>query len=230
MLPETTAIDPYRSPVLPAMEAVTSSKGGRPTGLTVICVLCIVLGSLGLMNSLLGTVGAAAGPWMQKNLQPKSGPPELQKVQSKFQDEAAAVQTKYFTPLVLGLAFRFLAALLLLIGGIRTLSLQENGRKMLIAACVVALAFELAHSVLQSFMMLEMMTAFNSLMRGVMEVAPDGKKMPAGVAKTIGTVMQAVVVAQFLAIFGLVALKGGLYIFSFFYLQKQRIMALFQPA
>jgi hypothetical protein len=230
MASESSAVDPYRSPVLPEYDPLGRSRGGRPTGITVLCVLCIVLGALGLMNSLMGTLGAVAGPQLQRILQPKAGPSEMQKAQEKFQQEVNDVQAKFFTPLILGLGFRFLVAMLLLIGGVRTLSLHENGRKMLVVACALALIFEMGHAVLQSMISMEMMVAFNSLTEGILASAPDDKKMPPDFAKTMGTVMRITFLSQFVLMFGLVLAKGALYIFGYVYLQKQRIKALFQPA
>lgn len=229
MLPDSAAVDPYRSPALPAQEVPSGVQQGRPTVLTVICVLCIVLGALGLMNSLLGSAGAIAGPQLQKALQPKAGFPEQQKAQAEFQEEVAKVQGEYFTPIILSLAFRFIAALLLLIGGIRALGLREEGRQMLIAACVVALIFELGHAILQSLMMLEMMSALNLLAEGMVSAAPDGKKLPPQVARFVRGLMRGMFIAQFVLMYGLVLLKAVLYIFSYFYLRKPQIKALFTP-
>lgn len=226
MLPDSTAVDPYRSPALPETMPPGSSRG-RPTGLTVLCVLCMVLGALGLMNSLLGTVGAVAGPYLQRMFQPKGPLNEMQKIQQRFQDEANDVQNKYYTPSTLALVFRFIAALLLLIGGVRTLSLCDRGRKMLLAACAIALIFELGHSVLYSIINIEMRTAFNSLVEGM--VSPGDGKMPPGAAKFAAATMRIMYIAQFVLMLALVLAKGGLYIFGYVYLQKQQIKALFHP-
>ena len=57
-MPETPmtadSFDPYRSPSLPEGPYAGVAPSGRPGGLTTLCVLCMVLGALGLFNSLLG--------------------------------------------------------------------------------------------------------------------------------------------------------------------------------
>src|SRR5206468_2113701 len=164
MSAETQTFDPYRSPTLPEAPYAPSMIAGRPVWLTTLCVLCIVLGALGLMNSLLGAFGAVAGPAFQKAIQPKTSakmPQGFQDAQNEFQDNINAVQTKYMWVTIPALMVRAVAALLLLIGGVRSLSLVEGGRKMLLIACGVAVVFELMHAILQSIVAMDMMTIVN---------------------------------------------------------------------
>jgi len=131
------SFDPYRSPSLPDTPYAGVTSSARPGWLTVLCVLCMVLGGLGIFNSLLGGFGAAGGKAFQAWVQPKGAPgmpPEMQEAQEKFQNDVAAVQDKFFWAIVPSIGFRFIAATLLLVGGIRALSLKESGRKVLLIA------------------------------------------------------------------------------------------------
>ena len=226
------AFDPYRSPSLPeGPYAGGQVAAGRPGLLTALCVLCIVLGTLGLMNSLFGTIGALAGPKLQQMIQPKSSPSmpqEMQKVQQEFQDEVIRIQGKYYWESVVALLFRFAAALLLLIGGLRTLGFAEPGRKVLLVACAVALAFELAHAILQSMVQMEMMSSVNSLVEGLLNNMPQNKDMPAGFKGTMSSIVRGSIIAQLVIMYLLVLAKAGLYLFGLIYLQKPHIKALFK--
>src|SRR5262245_55300059 len=199
MSADSQAFDPYRSPSLPeGPYADGRVQAGRPGALTALCVLCIVLGALGLMNSLFGTIGAVAGPKLQAAFQPKSSPgmpAEMQKVQQEFQDEVMKIQAKYFWESVIALVFRFAAALLLLIGGLRSLGLAEPGRKILLVACAVALAFELAHAILQSMVQMEMMTSVNSFVEGLLSNMPQGKGTPPGFNSMMQSVVRGSIIA-----------------------------------
>lgn len=234
MSPESQALDPYRSPSLPEGPYVEARvRAGRPGMLTALCVLCIVLGTLGLMNSLFGTLGAIAGPKLQKLFQPPpspSAPQEMRDAQTKFQDEVVVIQEKYYWESIAALLFRFVTALLLLIGGLRSLGLAEPGRKLLIIACGVALAFELAHAILQSVIMMEMMTAVNSFVEGMLGSIPKGKNTPPGFNNMMQTVVRGSIIAQLVIMFLLVLAKAGLYLFGLVYLQKPHIRALFKAA
>jgi hypothetical protein len=229
MTADSTSFDPYRSPSLPEGPYAGAAPSGRPGMLTTLCVLCIVLGALGLLNSLLGAAGAIGGRALQTAIQPKTStglPPEMQEAQQKFQDDVNAVQAKYFWALVPGLGFRFVAALLLLIGGIRSLSLKDSGRKLLLAACGVAVVFELVHSILQSIITLETMTAVNSYVEKLTTLLPQKKEAP-GVIAVLPMIVRGSIIGSLILAFLIALAKIGLYLFGLIYLQKKHIRGLF---
>src|SRR3954470_2053768 len=109
MSAESQTFDPYRSPTLPEVPYAPPMTTGRPGWLTTLCVLCIVLGALGLFNSLLGAAGAIGGQFIQKALQPAAGagmPADMKDAQEEFQADINAVQLKYFWATIPALAFR----------------------------------------------------------------------------------------------------------------------------
>ena len=230
MSANSSALDPYRPPSLPEGPYEGLPSSGRPGWLTVLCVLCIVLGSLGIMNSLMGTAGAIGGQKLQAMVQPKasrSAGPEMQKVQQEFQDEINGVQNRYFWPIVGGLAFRVVAALLLLIGGILSLNLKESGRKTLLVACAVAVVFELLHAILQSFVNMETMTAVNSFVQKFTTALPQGENTPPNFAPMMQGIVQGSIIAGFVIAYLLALAKICLYIFGLIYLQKKHIRGVF---
>src|SRR6478672_9919227 len=152
MTAETGAFDPYRSPSLPEGVYTGPRPVGRPGWLSFLCVLCIVLGALGIMNSVFGTFGMVVGPRFQQFMaaQPKPGmPDDLKEAQEKMQADMYTIQAKYIWPLGLSIALRLVVCTLLLIGGIRCLNLSEPGRKLLIIACSIALVFDLLQAIFQ---------------------------------------------------------------------------------
>jgi hypothetical protein len=228
MTAEPKSFDPYRSPSLPEGPYAGVPRVGRPGKLTTLCVLCIVLGALGMMNSLFGAVGAAGGRVLQAAIQPKTSPgmpPGMQEAQNKFQEDLYTVQVKYLWAIVPGLIFRFVAALLLLIGGIRSLSLREPGRKLLLIACSVALVFELCNSILQSVISLDTMTAVNSYVESLMAALPQNG--PAEVGAIVPAIVRGSIVGGMVITYLIALAKMGLYLFGLIYLQKKHIRGLF---
>lgn len=230
MSAEPQTFDPYRSPTLPEVPYAPPAAAGRPGWLTSLCVLCIVLGALGLMNSLLGTFGAIAGPAFQKAIQPKASakmPQGMQDAQIEFQERINSVQAKYLWATVPALAFRALAASLLLIGGIRSLSLVEGGRKALLLGLAVAVVFELLHSILQSIVALDMMTIVNEYIEKVLQSVPKNNNGP-DLSKIMPTIVRWSILGSLIFTFLIAVGKIGLYIFGLIYLRKPHIQALFQ--
>ncbi len=230
MSAEPQTFDPYRSPTLPEVPYAPPAAAGRPGWLTSLCVLCIVLGALGLMNSLLGTFGAIAGPAFQKAIQPKASakmPQGMQDAQIEFQERINSVQAKYLWATVPALAFRALAASLLLIGGIRSLSLVEGGRKALLLGLAVAVVFELLHSILQSIVALDMMTIVNEYIEKVLQSVPKNNNGP-DLSKIMPTIVRWSILGSLIFTFLIAVGKIGLYIFGLIYLRNPHIQALFQ--
>jgi hypothetical protein len=228
---EFSPVDPYSSPALPEGPYAGKPGSGRPQLLTVLIIVCLVLGALGIFNSITGAVGAAAGPQLQKALQPKmppNVPPGMQKAQDDFQAEINEVQAKYFWEMVISLGVRLLAAVLLVVGSVKALGRKESGRVLLIAACAVALAFEMGHAILQTIMNTEVMTALNGYLESMSQSMPNKDK-----TKQVQSLIQGVGgVVKYLTIGGiylLLFIKGGIYLFGLIYLRREKVKEYFQP-
>jgi hypothetical protein len=230
MTSDTSSFDAYRSPTLPEAPYAPAPTSGRPGLLTTLCVLAIVLGALGILNSFLGVAGAVGGKMLQSAMQPKAGAgisDDMQKAQEEFQANVNAVQDKYLWATIPALGFRFIAALLLLIGGIKSLSLQEPGRKVLLTACAVAVVFEILHAILQSVLNLDMMTAVNSYVEKLGDAMPSGQNDAEQVRGVMGTIVKASIIGGLVLAYFIALLKIALYVFGLIYLRRDRIRALF---
>jgi hypothetical protein len=234
MSSDAHSFDPYRSPSLPeGPYSGPPPTGRRPGLLTTLCVLCIVLGALGLFNSLFGgfmlVVGHRFQQFVMKSQSQTPGvPPEMQKAQEEMQTEIYAIQEKYLWALASGLVFRFLASGLLLVGGSGALGLKPWGRQVLIAGCAVAAPFVMLDAILQSLISMENMTVMNSYMERMIQATP-GNGAPQNVEGFIRGMFGFIKIAS-IAVVGLIALaKIALYIFGLIYLNKPHIKALFVP-
>ena len=230
MTAETSSFDPYRSPSLPEGTYAGPPPRGRPGWLSALCVICIVLGALGLMNSVFGTIGLVVGPSFQRFMaaQPQPGmTEELKKAQENFQEDMYKIQRKYIWPLSVSMLVRVVVCTLLLVGGIRALSMVEKGRKLLIVACSIALVFDLLQAILQLVIAVENMTVTNEFMEVMASQGGSTPKEVEAVIKTIGSVIRFLVLGM-VCVFALA--KIAFYIFTVLYLQKPHIMALFKAS
>lgn len=230
MSADSQAFDPYRSPAPPEIPYAGGPRSGRPAWLTTVCVICIVLGALGLINSLAGSIGVIGGRRFQAVFRMPAGAgasDNMKDAQKKFEDDIYGVLKKYWWPVVATMLVRFAVAVLLLVGGIRSLGLHESGRKTLLTACIIALPLELGYAILQTFMQLENMTAMNSFAESFGQSLPQNQNN-ANVGKTMQYIFRASMIAS-IAFATLIALaKIGFYTFSILYLQRFPIRALFQ--
>ena len=225
----STDFDPYRSPSLPEGPVQPVVGRGRPGWLTTLCVLCIVLGALGLINTFVETAGLLAGRYIQAAVKAQPSPgmsKDMQEAQEEFQEEMYSVQLKYWWPLAAGNVLRFGVAALLIVGGVRALGMSEGGRLTLLAACAVALPFELARTILQSVIMLENMTAMNSFAEKLAAEMPQ--EGPAGMQNFIQIVFRGTMIASAVIMYALALAKIGLYLFGVIYLRRESIKRLFQ--
>lgn len=230
MSADPRAFDPYRSPSLPEGPYAGRPPSGRPGLLTALCVFAIVLGVLGLILAVVGTGGLIAGKQLQKAFQPRPAPgipPEMVQAQQDLQDEMYAVQARYTVPLGGLLLFQFVAALLLLVGGVRSLGLHETGRMVLVAGLGVACAFEFSRAIVQTMINLESMTAMNNFVEKWMESMPQNPGAPPGMQDMMGKFMRASMIASLVFSYALVLAKLALYVAGLVYLHRPRIRALF---
>jgi hypothetical protein len=231
MTSDVTPFDPYRSPSLPEGPYAARPADGKPKLLPALVIICLVLGVLGLMNSLVGVIGVVGGQQLQEAFQPElppNVPSGMQKAQDDLQAEINEVQTNHWYGMVISLALRFTAALLLVIGGVKALGKKESGRKLLLAACAVALIFELGHAILQTIVTTEMMTAFNGYMETMLQSMPD-RQNTQGVKNFMRTLPGIMIYAMLGSVFVMMAAKSAVYLFGLIYLNKPKIKEQFKP-
>ncbi len=229
MSADSSALDPYRSPSLPEGPYAGLPPRTRPGWLTALCVICIVLGALGILNSLVGTAAVLAGPRFQSLFQPRPTagvPDEMLQAQQDLMNEINAVQAKHFVTTLMLLAFKLVAAVLLLVGGLRCLGLSEGGRRTLLIACGVALLFEVVHSILQTMINLEMMTATNSAAEKFQSTITTSNSAP-GTASIMKWTIRGAFIVPIITSYFMSLLKSGLFIFGLIYLNKKHITNFF---
>jgi hypothetical protein len=172
------------------MENLNQPARRRPGGLTAVCVIAIVLGSLGLCSTLLGFAGLAAGPWMQKMIERQhrmgmNNP--ANDAQLEMQKKMQAVNDRHWGSNLGFMLANMVLAGGLLAGGITALGLAPKARKLLLAVFLAAIAFVIVRAIVHVSMQMEMATIISdmpgSMSRIMAASAPKGPQAARQVAQ-----------------------------------------------
>lgn len=137
---------PYQAPPTGAPPATA------PGALTVICVLCIILGALGTFAACMGSVGTVMQSQIQE-MQQNVGDPAQRQMQKDF----AEIQNKYFIPSLVMVLANFVVGPCLLAGGIGVLSRKLWGVKILKLGLMMAAVFVFIRAIVGLIMQFAMM-------------------------------------------------------------------------
>ena len=199
----------------------------RPTALTVICVLGIVFGVLGLLTGGVGLLSQLFSSQIQQAVTAgQTGiPGPAAEAQAQIVTRTMDISKKYNPVLIPLTIVKILVEGALLIGSIMTLGLKLSGKSMLAGALIAAAILESILFVPKAMMQRETQVALADLMPQVMSAQQGANGMPAGfdmssVMNGIGTVT---------LVFGIfwLALKIVLYVLGTKYLRRPDIEALF---
>jgi hypothetical protein len=138
---ETSGVDdPYRTPEANPGEGSSGAAPRRPKGLTVVCVLAIMIGALSVMHCVTAAFGlvvpidAFGSPGDQQQVENV-----LAKVQARL---AGSNQSQQVVSPVLLTGF-LIVSLLLIVGGIKGLAIQPVGMKLLAIAFWASIPLEI---------------------------------------------------------------------------------------
>ena len=116
----------------------------RPGALTLICVLAIVFGALGLLSGCIGLISQLASSTIQQSITAgqagASG--EAAELQREFLSKTMAITAKYNAAMIPLTVLKILVDITLLIGGIMALGMKPTGRSLLSKALLGALIVE----------------------------------------------------------------------------------------
>jgi hypothetical protein len=160
-------------PTLPGMSLTT--------GIKAICIIAIILGVLGVMSAVSGAVGLVVGSRIQQIFAPAQIPGDqgdIQEFQQEMQARSRDLLRRYLPAHIARIAFHLPIAVGLLAGGIATLAGSLRGRRILRAACGIAIPFELCRAVLDTIVQLENMAIMRPFMERMFDDAVPGGQGP----------------------------------------------------
>ena len=154
----------------------------RPSGLTAVCVISIIVGALGVLGALQ-TLGAAAFQGaMQKSFSMPSQPgmskdfAKVQKAQEEMQREIQAVSHKYLPFTCTAAVVNMAISVCLLVGGIMLMKMNPKVRTFMIAVFAVGIVYVMINSVIVVFVQLDMGAVMARVMPQMMVAAgPKGE-------------------------------------------------------
>jgi hypothetical protein len=200
----------------------------RPTALTVICILAIVFGALGLLTGGIGLLSQLFSSQLQQAISTQqtgiNGP--AGEAQVEMVTRTMEITKKYnpvMIPLTVG---KILVEGALLIGAIMALGLKLQGKTLLAGALVAAAILETIQFVPRTMMGRETQAAVADLMPQIMAAAQaGGRGVPPGL--DMGSMMSGIgTVTLVLGVCWLV-IKIVLYLLGIRYLRRPDISALF---
>ena len=172
----TSPVNPYDPNPFGDAQPITAHAfpARRPGALTAICVIAIVLGTMGFMSSGMKGLNLLVGKPLQELMSSFGGAQnqEMAKAQEEMNEAIWEVADRFWIPNALLASAQFVLAIALIFGGIKALKLQAIGRKVLLAACCFLAVFEIVNVGLTSLVQIEMMPIMEVHMQRVMKAVP----------------------------------------------------------
>ncbi len=200
----------------------------RPIGLTVICVLAIVLGCLGILATIVTGVQLTVGQQLQQSFRSPGAPnQEIEEIQQEMQSKIQDVTRRFFVPHVILQVVKFALCIAMIYAAVRTLNLHASGRRQLAWVFAFLIAFEIVQLTVFVLLQLQMRPIMAEYMPKLMKV-PDGANAPPAEFGQL--------IASATIIFGLIVhavwslAKIIYYGVARRYLRKVKIQSLFEPA
>lgn len=226
MSAESAPLDPYQSPALPppVLAVETRPHEGRPLLLSAICVLCLVIGTLGVINAVIGVSALLAGHQLKSMFRPEGQAEQLDDInalQQRIQDRQYVIQREYFWPIIVATVIKLIICLALALAGMRALSLHDADRRLLMAVCGFVILYEVLWSVVQFSIQYQSLTVMRELAGN--EDEPRGQQvefMMSMMKNTMYGVLVGLIVMQLT--------KIGFYLGSMLYLNRPHVRALFR--
>jgi hypothetical protein len=199
----------------------------RPTTLTVICVLGIVFGVLGLLTGGVGLLSQLFSSQIQQAITAGqtgiNGP--AAEAQTEIVKRTLEISKKY-NPILIPLTIaKILVEGALLIGAIMTLGLKLSGKSMLAGALVAAAILESIQFIPRTMMQRDTSAALADLMPQIMAAQQGARGMPPGF--DMSSMMNGIGTVTLVFGFFWLAAKIVLYVLGTRYLRRPDIEALF---
>ena len=220
---QASPFDAYQSPSL-TPEIVTATESMPKFGrVKAICIVAIVLGGAGVATALMGAVGLVIGKQLQAAFSGPNPPgmsQELQDVQRQAQQQIQAVQDRFWVVNLLVTGAHLVVASLLLTGGIQALRRVRPGRKILLTACLAAIAFELVRGSVQAVMQIQVLSVTMNFFEQMMDASME---QAAELAEWLAWISRLAMVAGLLLAVGWILVKLVFYSVAAWYLRKPAV-------
>lgn len=217
-----TDVTPYRPSELPDIAT------RRPGGLTAICIIAVVLGVIGLFSGALKGVNALFGAEMQQAFGSMgAATPEQAQAQKEMQAAIAGEMERFAVANGILSVCQLVLCGVLVYSGLKTLGLKAAGRKLLLAACLCLLVYEVGQLIVFVFQQLSMSPIMELYMPRMMQ-DPSGNNAGAEKFGQIIARMSIIVGVIMQCVWTLI--KFVFYAVAVRHLRKTSVIALFDPS
>ena len=204
----------------------------RPTSVTVIAIVAIVLGSLSTCCGLYAGFGLVMTDRLQamSDQMAQVGQPEGSasvRAQREMQAELFTFQAGWAPFTGSFVVIQLLVALLSILGGALALSAKPIGRSMLMGAFGLGTVFELGRSVVETLMQFQVIAITQRYMTQIVAASQNGRPLPAGFGQTMGAVMGGASIAGIVFMLLWALIKIGYYVSSLVLLRREEVRRFF---
>lgn len=220
------AANPYGDTVPPATSGQPGSDA--PKYLTALMVLVIVIAGLGILSSLAGIATSFLGPGMSQSIieQAEANPDDRDlQFQADIQRKSQAITNDYLVFGYIIMAATSILCIALLVGAILALRRSPMGRQILLVALLGIVVCDIAKTILTSY---QQTAVFNVLGDSLPEQFVSNSDIPEENAKQAGDIMRmsmtAARIGTVVVSVGWLLLKAFLYVFTFFYLKRPKVV------
>ena len=204
----------------------------RPTTVTVIAIVAIVLGALSTCCGLYAGFGLVMTDRLQAmsdqmaQVGHREGDPAV-RVQREMQAELVTFQAGWAPFTGSFVVVQLLVALLSILGGALALSAKPIGRSILMGAFGFGTVFELGRGVVETFMQFQVMGITQRYMAQIVAASQNGRPMPAGFGETMGAVMGGASIAGIVFMLLWALIKIGYYVSGLVLLRREDVRRYF---
>lgn len=204
----------------------------RPTAVTVIAVVAIVLGTFSSCCGLYAGFGLVMSDRLQAVSQQlaragQSADNPAVREQQAMQTELLDFQRGWAPFTGSFVVIQLFLALLMILGGSLALAGKGVGRVMMMGSFVAGTVFEIARSVTETLMQFQMMDVMQRYMGRMMAATQRGGPTPPGFEQTMGAVMGGATVAGIVLMLLWAAVKIGYYVSGFLLMRREDVRRYF---
>ena len=208
--------NPFTSPrPSPSVASGEIDTNVRPTGVTVVIVLSLISGALGVLMSLLMTAQLFLGSWVSSSMMPEGPEGDAQR---EFQAAMDAVTQKFLianTGIQLAV---FTLAICFIVGGIALLKSKPWARVWLRRSIVAMIVVEVVRQGLMVFIQIDMSPIMQDFFGQMADDADDP-----GAQAMMKTIQSASMIMGLVFAIGWAALKIGVLLWGYFYLNREHV-------
>lgn len=194
-LPDNAVVDPYAPPELPRPAPPGVRSPRKPSVLTAIGVLMIVLGVLYSVTWAFGVITLIAGPKVFRSSGPANNP-VIDQAQTNYEQALDAIHAKYAAAQVATTMLQTPVMLAVFAGGVLLLRQPLRFRAFIWCACLAALIFEIGYVIPLALIQIEHLGAANEYLNELTGAGDRGSTIA-----WIGRISMASAAVVFLTLF-----------------------------